>query len=496
LAIMKEQRVRQVMEADVVVVGYGGAGATAAITAHEHGAKVLILEKMPASGGNTRVCVGAIMEPTDMRCVQYFETLCKGTTEREIIEAFVEEAMKNKEWVKALGADILAKFKSPDVLYPPVPIPTWPYMQGAQYVSRFRAALKNREPDEEWCLGGKSLWELLSSEVERRSITVMTSTPAKELIQSENGEVVGVVAEKEGEKLSVMSRKAVVLTCGGLEHNEAMKQAFLPGRPFYGLGCLGNTGDGVVMAQKVGAALWHMTSVASPLGFKAPEYEAAFHIRMYGEKFIYVDSDGKRFVNETGGVELHDAWRTVLHFDPSRLSYPRIPSYAIFDDVTRRRGPIHFQALGANQDYEWSLDNSKEVAKGWISKGKTIRELARRISIDESSLENTVNKYNQFCKDGRDPETGRSKETLVPIDKSPYYAIQLWPCLLNTQGGARRDKNARVLNHEGKPIPRLYSAGEFGSIWGFVYEAGGNIAECLAFGRIAGRNAASEEPCY
>ena len=189
-------------------------------------------------------------------------------------------------------------------------------------------------------------------------------------------------------------------------------------------------------------------------------------------------------------------WRTVSFFDVSRRWYPRIPSYAVFDDVTRRRGPLHpSYKVGAIRDhYEWSLDNSKEVAKGWIKRGKTIRELAKKISVDESMLENAVARYNECCKAGIDTEFGRSRESLEPIEQSPYYAIELRPCLLNTQGGPRRDKEGRVLDTKGKPIPRLYSAGELGSLWGFLYDGGGNLAECLASGRIAGRNAAAEKP--
>jgi succinate dehydrogenase/fumarate reductase flavoprotein subunit len=320
----------------------------------------------------------------------------------------------------------------------------------------------------------------------------MTNTPAKELVTNEQGAVIGVIAEREGEKISVMAKRAVVLTSGGFEYNEAMKQSFLPCGPFYALGSPGNTGDGIIMAQKVGAALWHMAAIACPLGFKAPEYEAAFDVMLFGDRFIYVDIDGKRFANETE-LEMHEMWRTISFFDSARVCYPRLPTYAIFDDVTRRKGPLA-QKMGVNMDYEWSLDNSKEIAKGWISRGKTMRELAQTISVDESTLEDTVKRYNESCRTGVDADFSRSKESLGPIGKAPYYAITLWPSLLNTQGGPRRDKNAMVLNYEGTPISRLYSAGELGSLWGFLYEAAGNLTECLAFGRIAGRNAAAEKP--
>ena len=116
------------------------------------------------------------------------------------------------------------------------------------------------------------------------------------------------------------------------------------------------------------------------------------------------------------------------------------------------------------------------------------------ISVDKSNLENTITKYNDGCKTGIDAEFGRVKENLKAIKGPPYYAIKLYPALMNTQGGPRRDKEARVLDPYGKPIPRLYEAGELGSIWSFVYQGANSLGECIAFGRIAGKNAAGENP--
>lgn len=94
----------------------------------------------------------------------------------------------------------------------------------------------------------------------------------------------------------------------------------------------------------------------------------------------------------------------------------------------------------------------------------------------------------------RSPEFGREPNTLVPIDTPPYYECVQWPGGPNTQGGPKRNKDAQIVDPDDQPIPRLYSAGEMGSIYGFLYEGGGNTAECMAFGRIAGRNAAKEKP--
>jgi succinate dehydrogenase/fumarate reductase flavoprotein subunit len=336
------------------------------------------------------------------------------------------------------------------------------------------------------------LWRLLTQNVERRGIKLMTNTPAKELTRSHKGEVTGVVAEREGQEISIQAKKAVILTCGSFEYNEAMKDTFLPLTPIYAIGNPGNTGDGVLMAQKVGAALWHMNAFHGWFVFKTPEYKAAFTIRSHTPGFIYVDKDGRRFGNETGS-EIHEVSKLIMSYAPHRHNYPHLPAYAIFDDLTRRKGPLSGIVSGAN-DYKWSLDNSKEITKGWIRQGKTIGDLARRISVDEATLTNTVARYNEYCKAGKDAEFGRSRETLEPIQAPPYCAIEISPGMGTAAGGPRRDREARVVNSQGKPIPRLYAAGGLGSIWGFLTLSGGGLTDAIVFGRIAGRNAAEEEP--
>jgi predicted oxidoreductase len=149
---------------------------------------------------------------------------------------------------------------------------------------------------------------------------------------------------------------------------------------------------------------------------------------------------------------------------------------------------------GYNRDlYTWSLDNSVEIEKGWIQKGKDVAGLASKIATDPKVLEETVSRFNRFCQAGKDEDFGRAREDLRVLEP-PLYAMQLWPALINTQGGPRRDKEARVLDPDGKAIARLYAAGELGSIWGFLYQGACNIGESLVFGRIAGKNAAAENP--
>ncbi|MFH1123983.1 MAG: FAD-binding protein [Pseudomonadota bacterium] len=500
---MPKRVYKKQIETDVVVVGYGGAGAVAAITAHDEGSRVIILEKMPAGGGATFLSNGGILVPTAMEYVDYLYDICAGFTDRDILETFVEKAMKIEDYIRDIGGEF-ERWVSQEVgiSFPPLARPSWPKVPSGKSMARGHIKAYEVTPPKEnpsiaervRAVGrayGPDLWRLLTDNVGRRGIPVMTSTPAKDLVKNEGGEVVGVVAQRQGQEVLVKAKKAVVLTTGGFGANEAMRRAHLP-CPFHYLGPSYAAGDGVVMAQKVGAALWHMLAIVGQLGFKAPEYEAAFQTRVPSERFVFVDRDGKRFTNETE-MKLHNMWRVASFYDPERLQFPRIPCYLIFDEVTRRKAPISRDWRPLN-DYEWSLDNSAEIAKGWIKKGNTLGELARQIAVDESALEHTINTFNESCRAGVDPEFGRAREMMGPIDTPPYYALEHWPVIVSTSGGPRHDKESRVLDHSGKPIPRLYAAGELGSLFGWLYEPGGGLSECLVFGRIAGHNAAVEKP--
>ena len=151
--------------------------------------------------------------------------------------------------------------------------------------------------------------------------------------------------------------------------------------------------------------------------------------------------------------------------------------------------------------YVWSADNKAEIDRGWITKVNTIEELAGKILADPdnnglmspSVLRETVKQYNEYCRKGEDLDFHKPKEWLQPLEDPPYYMVKLWPGGPNTQGGPKRNVRGQVLRVDNTPLPRLYSAGELGSVWGMFYNGGGNIAECIAFGRIAGANAAAEK---
>ena len=169
-------------EYDVVVVGWGSAGTAAAVTAHDQGAKVLILEKMADGGGNTRVCGGNIIVPKGKEFLEYLDTLSFKTTEREILETFVEEALKNGDWIRQMGADVQV-FRPLEVAYPTMIAGAgFPYVRGAENVVKY-----NLKGTPEEGKPSQRLWKFLSGLVAKRGIQVLTGTPAQELVLNARG---------------------------------------------------------------------------------------------------------------------------------------------------------------------------------------------------------------------------------------------------------------------------------------------------------------------
>jgi succinate dehydrogenase/fumarate reductase flavoprotein subunit len=474
-------------ETDVIAVGTGFAGLATAITVKDAGAKVLILEKMPKEheGGNSRVSGNMWWTPTNLpEALQYMEALNDGLTDQESVRALAGEMLKLNDWLEKLGVTParLGMFQ-----------PEHPELPGSGCV---RTWSNNGA-------GNAKLWIPVREQAEKRGIEVLYETPAIELIMSPaTGEILGVKAISKGKTISIKARKGVVLACGGFEFDFEMQKQFLPGWPTYGRGTPGNTGDGIRMAQKAGAALWHMNNSLAGIGcLIVPEFAPVMiPAAMPGNGYIYVDKTGKRFMSELRENRHGFGHKEyLLYFDGVLGEFTRLPCFGIFDENTRVRGPIisggwKFGWFSWFCDYQPSRDNTKEIEKGWIIKGDTLGDLAGKLEIKPADLEASVARYNEHCKSQADPDFSRPPRTLVPIEKPPFYGIKLYPATFNTQGGPRRNARCQVVDPYNQPIARLYSAGELGSFWGWMYNGGGNNAEALCTGQIAGRNVVAAKP--
>ena len=183
------------------------------------------------------------------------------------------------------------------------------------------------------------------------------------------------------------------------------------------------------------------------------------------------------------------------YYDADIQDYPRIPCHLIFDEEGRKLGPIGNPVINDNRfDYSWSVDNLKEVEAGIIARRGTLEELAEYLQIQYSRLRETVDRWNQLCHEGCDTDFHRPGGTMIPIESPPFYAIAAWPIISNTQGGPVHNADQQILDPFNRPIPRLYAAGELGSVFGHLYELSGNLTECFVGGRTAGLKAAAEVP--
>jgi len=293
-----------------------------------------------------------------------------------------------------------------------------------------------------------------------------------------------------------------------------MQAVFQAGYPALSWGGFGNTGDGIKMAQQVGADLWHLTHPATTqagCAMMVPDYPYAVGCQItpgIGNNYIWVDKEGNRFVNETIGAP---AYEYTTQWDPTTEVFLRIPLWVVFDDTARAKGPFLNSPLTFNwfqtySGYTWSKDNSAEIAKGWILQADTISDLATSIAADAdnqnaqgqplmtaAALQATVTRFNGFVTAGSDSDFGRPAATLAAIQTAPFYAIKTWPSGETSKGGPRRNADCQIVDPFSNPIPRLYGAGTCGAFNGGSSVTGG-IGEAIWTGRTAGTNAAAETP--
>ena len=484
------------MTADVVVVGFGGAGSAAAITASDLGADVVVVEKQPESRHtpSTMMLGGGLMVVTDVTAGTRYLDLCSGgRVPFAVSRAWAEKAFDLADWAQSTLDGVRVGQLAPSAEHPG--------FAGSAAIASARLC-GSRDGQ---ALSGVGLFSALSAAVRRRGIAVRWNARGERLLGSRDG-VEGLLARNSaGDLEEIRARYAVILCTGGFGASEWMKREFLPGGPCYFYGNPDSTGDGIVLAQAVGARLWHMNQMMGRgVGHFPLESGTAVDLLMLvsplgGDPdaqrsgYVITDKHGERYADESGQASLgHGFYAHMLSYDPDRLCHPRIPSYWFFDERRRRSGPLtplDSGAVGVGI-CTWSPDNLAEISRGWITTGGSIAEAAARAGIDDPlGASRTVAEYNRACTLGSD-QFGRPPESLIPLDEPPYYCVPLWPGGTNTSGGPERDDLGRVIDVFGQPIAGLYSAGELGQAMGPAYPGGfAYYSEVLCSGRIAGESA-------
>jgi succinate dehydrogenase/fumarate reductase flavoprotein subunit len=477
---------------DVVVVGCGFAGLATALTVNGQGVSVLVVEKAPEAevGGNSRVCAQAIWTPQNIdAAISYFKELMQpehivGISDA-MIEKFVKYASETPAWLTDI-ADVPLK-QAANAEYPLAP--------------SAEAAKEGSMSIHDEGLGNSRIWLALREAAVNAGIEFAYESPMSDLVYNQGGEVIGIKASTPNGEISIAAKKGVVLCCGGFEFDPVMKADYLQ-FPALAWGSPYNTGDVHKVCMKYDIDFWHMASatpatrIGVPMSKIDPKHEnKSLDFELSGGTgYIWTDKYGARFMNEARSYQHGYGRNAIFYNDSMKMEWPRLPFWQIFDsEEVPRLGTPTTGWLTLVDKVTISEGLADEIAAGLVVKADTLPELAEKMGVDAAVLEATVNRFNEAAASGTDSAFGRPEKSMRPI-AAPYYAAQVYPVMVNTNGGPRRNEDACVIRTDGTPVPRLYSAGEFGSIWAWYYQGAGNTGECIAFGRIAGENVSKLEP--
>lgn len=493
---------------DVIVVGYGFAGGAAAIAAADAGARVLLVEKMPVPGGISICSGGGLRVATDVdRAFAYLRATNDGTTPEELLREFAGGLATLESRFRSLAAINGAKVA---VLERPAnyPFPGWDAFRFIEVESVPGFDARREYPHARSLRAGINAFKVVDDNVRTRGIEVRFSCPVERLRRNAAGAICAVRVRTPQGPREIRATRGVVLACGGFEAAADMQRQYWQFHPVLPAATRGNTGDGIRMAQETGAALWHMWHFHGSYGFRHTDPDYIFGIRTKKlpdwtpgvlpasvvMSWILVDRAGRRFVNEYEPYGHDTGHRALDRYDPATNRFPAVPAFMVFDEEGRRMYPVARSFVNDPHvaPYEWSDDNLKEVDLGILRRAGSVGELADAMGVGRAVLSETLARWNAACASGADDEFGRPAATRRPVSAPPFYFGEVWPVVSNTQGGLVHDVRQRVLNPYGEHVPRLYVAGELGSLWGFLYLSGGNLAECFISGRIAGEQVACE----
>ncbi len=530
---------------DVIVLGSGAGGLTAALVARHAGRSVALYEKSDRLGGTSAWSGGMIWIPnndhmremgvpdSDADAVKYLLSMSHGLMEEPLIRAFVAAGPEMVRW---LEANSVVKFQPvgafPDY-HPEHPggkprggrsleCPMFSYRELGPWAARVNTGdfygevittmgetplgqpmpktiakeeLARRRANDERGRGLALIGRLLKACVDA-GVEIHTSARAIELVQ-ERGAVVGVRFEDGRE---ARASGGVVLATGGFEWNDQLVAAFLRGPMTGRVSVRTNTGDGLVMAMKAGASLANMREAWwLPVAEVTRSSGEPATVLITSERTfpgsIMVNREGRRFTNEAAN---YNAFGAAFHeMDVSRFDYRNLPCWLVFD-----------QAYYERYGFGWDASPGRP-APAWLTQAPSLAALAKELGVSDHALEATVARWNAQVEAGRDVDFGRGdsandtwwgdpnkkgtrEATLGKLTQGPFYAVEVKSGCLGTKGGPRVDVHARVLGHDGAPIPGLYAIGNaMGSPMGMTYGgAGGTIAPGMVFGFLAAKHAA------
>lgn len=454
---------------DVIVVGGGGAGFSAAAKVAEAGLSVMVIDADERPGGSTAMCGGVfyaagtslqreagISDHPDAM-YEYFMTLSQWNMEPGLARRFSDESAPTFEWLRKIGVEFL-----PENLY----------CAGVESVPRGHMAEG----------AGWELFQKLYQHAGSLGVQTVVNTRVQHLLRNEAGEVCGAHADGAD-----VTAKAVIIASGGFGASPELLRKHFPTVARHGdwvfyIGNPHNRGDGLVMAQEVGAAVeGHDVGGINP----SPNFKKKADAYLPGW-LVIVNEDGRRFMDETAPYSVYDK---LINRQPGHHCF------AIMDEVARRNAlpdaditdPL---GLGDTMAYNWVGDTIAEQAeKGVVKKGDTLEALGAKAGINAEGLKATLENYNADVDFGTDRRFLKKFRPLAKVETPPFYAVELKVAQIGTTGsGIRIDFDACVLDEAGRRIPHLYAAGECtGGFYADRYlAAGASLGQALIWGRVAG----------
>jgi fumarate reductase flavoprotein subunit len=438
--------------ADVIVIGSGGTGLTAAINAFDTKAKVIVVEKMPITGGNTQLAAGGMNAAetvfqkkraiSDTVKIMFDDTLKggKNLAKPELVEILARSSSSSIDWLTSVGADMSDIGR-----------------MGGASVDRCHRPTGGEAV-------GHHIIHVMRQNAIKRGMDVRTNSRVLKILETPGGAVSGVLVQNKLGQHYTIEAPAVILASGGFSANLERVAKYRPEyKAFSSTNQPGATGDGLDLAAEFGAKLVDMEHIqihpTQAAGSKILITEA-----VRGNGAICVNREGKRFINE---LTTRDAASAAI------LKQTGQSAFLVFDETIRRslkqiEGYFHLEL---------------------VKSGKTPEELAKAIGADGGALAATIAAYNKYQAAKKDEQFGRP-DMARPLKDPGYHAIGIRPGIHYTMGGVAIDALTRVLGQDGKPVPGLYAAGEVtGGVHGANRLGGNSISETITFGRIAGREA-------
>jgi fumarate reductase flavoprotein subunit len=440
-------------QADVVVIGAGAAGFTAAITAHDAGVKVILLEKQPITGGNSMLAAGGMnaaetkfqkekgIEDSVDLMIKDTMTGGKDISDPELVNILAKNSAGSVDWLTSLGADL-------------------------SDVGRMGGASVNRtHRPKGGSAVGANIADTLKRNAAERKIDVRVNSKVVKILEDAKGTVIGVQVEGKHRGLYTINAKAVVLTSGGFSANPEKVAFYRP--EFKGMTTSnqpGATGDGLDIGAAAGGELQDMKEIQIH-----PTVSAASKIliteAVRGNGAIVVNQEGKRFMNE---MTTRDKASAAILAQTGKMAY------MVFDEGVR-------QSLKQIDGY-FHLDLVKE--------GETPEALAAAIKVPPQALAATIAAYNEAF-DKKDDAEFKRPDMPRALRTPKYFAIAIKPGVHYTMGGLKVNNESQVMAKDGNPIAGFYAAGEVtGGVHGANRLGGNSVTETIVFGRIAGANAA------